>query len=169
MKPSRLHWSIHLTVILSTILAVPGLSLAYKIVCVGNYAVYKCNDDTIIECGGGGPGNPQIDCEEGFAAEVACAPYGGFASIVHLGEAAPVADYKGAWPIERSDRAGDVNSIAHINLTATCGDGSTFTCDDDKVTCPGSVSELERHCASSGEISSIATFLAFSPMPDARR
>ncbi|XXX73035.1 hypothetical protein WMF30_35835 [Sorangium sp. So ce134] len=170
MKLSRLHWSVRSAAIISAILAIPGLSLAYTIECVNNYAVYKCNDGTIIECGSSEPGNPQIDCEAGFAAEVACGPYGGFASIEYLGgETALVAEYKGAWPIQGSDRAGEVNSIAHINLIATCEDGATFTCDDENVTCPGSVSELKRHCASSGGISSISVYLAFSPMSDARR
>jgi hypothetical protein len=159
--------------ILAITLFVPAVSLAYKIVCYRGYDVIMCGDGTGFGCLN--TSGTQIDCvQENVAADAdrLCASHGGFVDIQNTGgqgQVEQIADYQGLLPIPGYTGRGEVNGTVRTPLTAVCESGQTYTCDDERVSCPRSLSELDAQCGPSGKVASLAAYLAFIPTRATRR
>lgn len=171
MKPLSLSPSLSLSrsrsrmisiALLSVVLLIPTVSLAYKIIDKDDHKVIECNDGTIHQCWTiGNQEALQVDCVAGEAAVSTCSTHGGFKQIKSPGlEAERIADYRGQLPIDRYTGRKPINSTVAAMLMATCAGGEIFTCVEG-VSCPSTSTEIEKRCPS-GRASSLAAFLSFT-------
>ncbi len=156
---------------LSAVFLSPVISLAYKIVCFQSYDVLVCNDGTAVGCLTPGSGGLyyQRDCTNDDGA-AGCKDHGGLRAIdPGDGQAEQPrfnADYTGGLPLDGFTGGGEINSSVVATLVATCGHGGTFTCDDQRLVCPRTQTEIEARCDGQGGLKAASVFTAFTPLRD---
>jgi hypothetical protein len=147
----------------------PAVTLAFKIVCYQGYDVLVCNDGAVGGCASQASNGLyyQRDCTTADG-ELGCKDHGGLREISpgtgQSQEHAFNAEYAGRLPLDGFTGEGEINSTVVATLVGTCGDGRTFTCDDQRLACPSTQAEIEARCNGLGGLKSATVFTAFTPL-----
>jgi hypothetical protein len=133
------------------------------------YDLLVCNDGAVRGCAtqASNAFYYQRDCTTADG-ELGCKDHGGLREIdPGDGESQAHtfnADYAGRLPLDGFTGEGEINSTVVATLVATCGDGRTFTCDDQRVACPRTLAVFEARCDGLGGLKSSTVFTAFKPL-----